>query len=93
MAEIRNGVVTQILAGGAQAVIRPFGLGQSVTPPLPVQNITVKIPAYTAHGEQHPAQTIQVLHPALAVGDRVAFVLYEDGTGLIIDKTGGGMSG
>ena len=32
-------------------------------------------------------------HPVLAVGDVVAFALFEDGTGLIIDKSGGGMSG
>ena len=93
MAEIKNGVVTQVMAGGAQAVIRPYGQGSTVTPPLPVQTLKIRIPAFEAHGEQHSEQEIAQLHPVLAVGDVVAFALFEDGTGLIIDKTGGGMSG
>mgnify|MGYP003207701872 CR=1 FL=1 len=93
MAEIKNGVVTQVMAGGAQAVIRPYGQGSTVTPPLPVQTLKIRIPAFEAHGEQHSEQEIVQLHPVLAVGDVVAFALFEDGTGLIIDKTGGGMSG
>ena len=87
MAEIKHGIVTQVMAGGAQAVIRPYGQGSTVTPPLPVQTLKIRIPAFEAHGE------IVQFHPVLAVGDVVAFALFEDGTGLIIDKTGGGMSG
>lgn len=93
MAEIKHGVVTQVMAGGAQAVIRPYGQDSTVTPPLPVQTLKIKIPAFTAHEEQHPEQEIVQFHPVLAVGDVVAFALFEDGTGLIIDKSGGGMSG
>ena len=93
MAEIKNGVVTQVMAGGAQAGIRPYGQGSTVTPALPVQTLKIRIPAFEAHGEQHSEQEIVQLHPVLAVGDVVAFALFEDGTGLIIDKTGGGMSG
>lgn len=92
MAEIKHGVVTQVMAGGAQAVIRPYGQGSTVTPPLPVQTLKIKIPAFTAN-RQHPEMNIVQFHPVLAVGDVVAFALFEDGTGLIIDKTGGGMSG
>lgn len=86
MASIEKGVVTQVLGGGAQAIIRPYGLGQSVTPPLPVQTLNIKIPAFVAHEEQHPERLIVQFHPVLAVGDDVAFVLFDDGTGLIIDK-------
>ena len=86
MASIEKGVVTQVMGGGAQAVLRPYGLGQSVTPPLPVQTLKIKIPAFEAHGEQHPEMEIEQIHPVLAVGDDVAFVLFDDGTGLIIDK-------
>lgn len=84
MADMQKGVVTQVTVGGA--IIRPYGAGASLTPDLPVQKIKITVPAFTAHGENHPAISFEQSHPALSVGDAVAFVLYEDGTGLIIDK-------
>lgn len=89
MAEMQKGVVTEVQEGGAKAVLRPYGLGQSVTPAIPVQELKITIPAFEAHGEQHPEMEITQLHPVLEVGDNVAFVLYEDGTGLVIDKIKG----
>lgn len=91
MASMQKGVVTQVVSGGEKAIVRPFGAGSALTPELPVQKITVKRPEFQAHANEyntgeHPEMTFQVLHPALAVGDAVAFVLFEDGTGLIIDK-------
>lgn len=90
MADIRKGKVTKVLYGGTHAVIRPFGWGETETPELPVQRVTVKIPAHTGQGSEGsvsiPAQTVVALHPIVAINDIVAFVLYEDGTGLIIDK-------
>lgn len=76
MADMRKGIVTQVTNGGATAIIRPYGVGASLTPPLPVQQIKIT----------RPDQNWTELHPRLSVGDSVAFVLFEDGTGLIIDK-------
>ena len=84
MAEVKKGVVTQVTASGA--VIRPYGSGSSLTPELPVQKIKIMVPAFVAHGQNHPAVSFEQLYPALSVGDAVAFALFEDGTGLIIDK-------
>jgi hypothetical protein len=66
MAEIKKGVVTQVIEGGG-AVIRPYGAGSALTPEL--AGLSFVQP-----------------HPTIAVGDSVAFVLFEDGTGFIIDK-------
>lgn len=81
---VKKGIVTQVI--GDRGVVRAFGMGASLTPPLKVQKITVEIPAFTAHGESHGAIAVTVPHPRLAVGDTVAFCLFDDGTGLIIDK-------
>ena len=70
MAEIKKGIVTQVV--GEKAIIRPYGSGSALTPALPVQRINIGGAEY--------------LHPALIVGDSVAFALFEDGTGIIIDK-------
>ena len=86
MAEIQKGIVTQVLAGGESAIMRPYGVGETLTPELPVQHIKIVRPAFDAHGENHPELEWEQLHPELVVGDEVAFVLFEDGTGLIIDK-------
>lgn len=68
MAEVQKGTVTEVTSN-TSAVVRPFGAGSALTPPLPVQR--------ALYSE---------ISPALAVGDSVAFALFEDGTGLIIDK-------
>ncbi len=91
MAEIQKGVVTQVTAGGTRAIIRPYGAGAALTPPLPVQQIRITRQGFTAHANEyntgdHPALTWTESHPQLDVGDSVAFVLFEDGTGLIFDK-------
>ena len=91
MAEIQKGIVTQVVDGGEKAVIRPFGGGSSLTPPLPVQKVQITRPAFTAHANEyntgeHPELEFEQLHPVLSVGDSVAFVLFPDGTGLIFDK-------
>lgn len=91
MAEIKKGTVTQISDGGTKAVIRPFGGGSSLTPPLPVQKISINRPAFTAHQNEynsgeHSELTFDQDFPILAVGDSVAFVLFEDGTGVILCK-------
>lgn len=82
MAQVLKGKITQVI--GNSAVIRPFGLGTALTPPLPAQKIEVNIPAISGGTHTHPAQTVTVIHPALAVGCDVVFVLFEDGTGAII---------
>lgn len=88
MAELLKGKVTKVMSG--KATVKPFGYGSTETPPLKLQQITIKIPEHTASGVNGsmtaPAQTVTVNHPAVKVNDAVAFVLYEDGTGLIIDK-------
>ena len=93
MAEIRKGIVTRLHNGGTSAVIRPFGGGETETPPLPVQRISVQVPEHTGSGDAGgvtvPAMTFIALHPRVSVGDVVAFILFHDGTGLIIDKIGG----
>jgi hypothetical protein len=76
MADVKKGIVTQVTEGGA--IIRPYGSGSALTPVLPVQKIKIEKPEAGLSFEQ--------LHPMLAVGDPVAFVLFEDGTGIIIDK-------
>lgn len=91
MAYVSKGVVTQVLQYGAKAVMRPLGGGKSVTPALPVQKIIVTLPELVAHKNEyntgeHPEQILTIYHPILQVGDLVAFVLFEDGTGKIIDK-------
>ena len=78
MAEIRKGIVTQVVKDGAAAVIRPYGAGTALMPQLPTQRIIVP--------GQDAASSTTIYHPQLATGDPVAFVLFEDGTGLIIDK-------
>lgn len=86
MAQIQKGTVTGVTSGGAKGILKPLGSGDTVTPELPVQNIKITIPAHMAHGENHEEYKFEQLHPEIKVGDMVAFVLFEDGTGLIIDK-------
>lgn len=91
MAQILKGTVTQVLDGGKKAILRPLGGGNSVTPELPVQSITITRPAFTSHQNeyntgQHPELEWVEYHPKLKVGDSAVFALFEDGTGLIIDK-------
>lgn len=76
MAEIKKGIVTQVV--GDRAIIRPYGSGDALTPALPVQRIHINYPDAELSFVQ--------LHPSLALGDSVAFALFEDGTGIIIDK-------
>lgn len=82
MAQVLKGKIIQVL--GDTAVIRPFGLGAALTPPLPAQKIEVNIPAISGGNHTHPAQTVTATHPTLLVGADVVFVLFEDGTGVII---------
>lgn len=70
MADIKKGIVTQV--AGDKAIVRPYGSGAALTPALPVQKINMGGTVY--------------LHPVLIVGDSVAFALFDDGTGIIIDK-------
>lgn len=86
MAQIQKGIVTEVKSGGEKGILRPLGYGDSVTPELPVQKIKITRPAFTAHGEEHPEQEWEQLHPDIKVGDAVVFTLFDDGTGLIIDK-------
>lgn len=78
MAEIRHGVVAQVLIDGS-AIVRPTSAGQSVTPPLPCQEGVVYINGLETY----------VLFPIIGVGDHVAFVLFEDGSGAILARLGG----
>ncbi|NLH01187.1 MAG: hypothetical protein GX488_04675 [Clostridiales bacterium] len=82
MAQVLKGKITQVI--GNAAVIRPFGFGAALTPPLPAQSIEVKFPSISGTDHTHPAQTVTVIHPTLAVGNDVVFALFEDGTGIII---------
>ena len=91
MAQVAKGIVTQVLDGGKKAILRPLGGGQSVTPELPVQAITITRSAFTAHQNeyntgQHPEMEWTECYPRLKVGDAAVFVLFEDGTGLIVGK-------
>lgn len=79
MAQLQKGTVTGVSADGSKGILRPLGGGDSVTPELPVQRIKIESPD-TETG------TKEQLHPDIDVGDIVAFVLFDDGTGLIIDK-------
>lgn len=91
MAQVQKGTVTEVKDGGKKGIIRPYGGGSSLTPELPVQAIKITRPAFTSHANayntgQHPELEWTEYHPRISVGDSVVFVLFEDGTGLIIDK-------
>ena len=81
MADLRQGIVTRI-TDDLKAVIQPFGSGQALTPPLPMQEIY----AMLWEAEYY------LLHPIVAVGDIVVYVLFEDGHGVILAKMQEGYS-
>lgn len=83
MAQVLKGVITQVCEGGS-AVIRPYGQGSALTPPLPAQKITVNIPPISGGDHTHGAVAVIVTHPALDVGKRVVFVLFDDGSGAVL---------
>ena len=82
MAQLQKGIITQV--NGNTAIIRPFGMGTALTPPLPAQSIDIDIPSSMVGDHTYQAQTITVSHPKLTVGADVVFVLFEDGTGTIV---------
>lgn len=80
MAEIKHGVVTQI-TDDFKFVVRPFG-GDAVTPPLQTQEIYVTLGGLETY----------VYNPWPAVGDTVAYVLFDDGWGVLLAKKQEGYS-
>lgn len=86
MAEIMKGVVTQFTEG--KPVVQPYGSESAVSPPLDNQwrpcGDDVKCKCNCTDPECDPYQGCPL--PALKVGDIVAFVVFEDGTGIVLGK-------
>lgn len=76
---VQKGIITQF--NGGMPVVRPYGSGDALTPPL-------------IDGHRACGNTPQCAHidfngcplPALKVGDEVAFAMFEDGTGVVLAK-------
>lgn len=79
MADIQKGVITKFV--GVMPVVRPYGYGEALSPPL--------VNAHRACGDnptcQYNGAKICPVQP-LAVGDSVAFAMFEDGTGVVLAK-------
>lgn len=68
MAEMQKGVITQFVNG--MPVVRPFGSGDALTPPLVNRAVDWSIPGWAV----------------LYAGNIVVFTMFEDGTGVILAK-------
>lgn len=76
---VQKGVITQF--SGGMPVVRPYGSGDALTPPL--------VDAHRAYGSAPQCAHIDFNGcplPALKVGDAVAFAMFEDGTGVVLAK-------
>lgn len=76
---VQKGVITQFSDG--MPVVRPYGSGDALTPPL--------VDAHRACGSAPQCAHIDFNGcplPALKVGDAVAFAMFEDGTGVVLAK-------
>lgn len=86
MADIMKGTVVSFANG--KPVARPFGSESAVSPPLDNQwrpcgdNVQCKCSCTEGSYDGCPL-------PSLAVGDVVAFVVFDDGTGVVLAKMGG----
>lgn len=77
MAQVQKGVVTQFENG--LPVVRPFGSGDALTPPLEDRRRACGSSALcTCNG------AICCPIGGLSVGDVVTFVVFEDGTGVVL---------
>lgn len=75
MAEIQQGEVVEITTD-FKFIVRPFGSGGAVTPPLQTQEVYVTLGGLETYA----------LHPDVVVGDTVAYALFDDGWGILLAK-------
>ncbi|MEE0433916.1 MAG: hypothetical protein UDB11_00720 [Peptococcaceae bacterium] len=76
---VQKGVITHFTNG--MPVVRPYGSGDALTPPLVDGHRACGNAPQCAHIDFNGCPL-----PALAVGDVVAFAMFEDGTGIVLAK-------
>ena len=76
---VQKGVITQF--SGGMPVVRPYGSGDALTPPLVDCHRACGSAPQCAHSTWSGCPL-----PALKVGDVVVFVMFEDGTGAVLAK-------
>ena len=76
---VQKGVITQFSSG--MPVVRPYGSGDALTPPLADCHRACGSSPQCAHSTWSGCPM-----PALNVGDVVVFAMFEDGTGAVLGK-------
>lgn len=76
---VQKGVITQF--SGGMPVVRPYGSGDALTPPLVDCHRACGSAPQCAHSTWPGCPM-----PSLKVGDSVVFAMFEDGTGAVLGK-------
>lgn len=75
MAKVLQGKVVGITQN-FEFIVQPFGVETAVSPPVQTQEIYITLGGLETYA----------MHPAVVIGDTVAYVLFDDGWGVLLAK-------